>query len=877
MQQREILRDYRDRHRGESIVVCGCGVSLNDLPPDYAGVTIGVNDIGRRFDPTYLVVLNPRSQFSGERFRYVETSRAQALFSQLDLGIRHPRFVRLRLGQRGGAELGPGDALPYTRNSPYVALCLALYMGARRIGLIGVDFTKDHFFGATGTHPLSRELGQIDEEYRRLYQACRDKGVEVFNLSPVSRLTSLPRQSLREFLVDDGTATRRLAPAHTAVDGMPVAIGRHGPGIVGDFLDALATSACSLGCRVTREFRGAAGLAEVVKIVWNGRDYRGRGPVLYCEHAWLPRWEYQVSPRGINASSHLAPFSWVGRTLSSEHQQELDAHLQLIREGGPDNYRYMQTAVEAVRDLPSAFMLVPLQMEWDTNIQRHVPARFRRMQTLVDEVSRAQPPLPVIYKQHPADVRRGNQQLRLHLARRQDAIWPHDRGNIHQLLKSGHCQGIIALNSNVVHDGLIWDVPAIVLGANVWPRDEFGPFLTALPRDWNELFESARDPRRKACRAAYAHYLMRNQWKLADANDPAKVAVLLRSAVPDRAIAPSQKIVAIARTRLPLINVVASDLGWLFEDFKRHFASASGRRATIVASERPRHDADAWIFLRTREAASSPDPARTVVQIHDQYDEDAYRLGGGRRCVVHCTALVFTHPEQRAILARSGIDLSAKRIVERPIGALSTFNTRSRMPDEFTVGWVGRPVVRGGIDIKRVGWFVDAVRAAGRPLRTVLLGERLEAAHTALRRRGIDCRYLRKSVYPIERYPRIYQGFDCVVISSSLEAGPLSLFEALASGVPVVSTPVGWATELIRHGENGFLVETVEQMAAALRTLRTERTAWFERRTAIRASLGEYTLEGWVQANVELALQLVDGARDRAVADPDELQRATGS
>ncbi|MCK7496528.1 MAG: hypothetical protein MZW92_40675 [Comamonadaceae bacterium] len=107
---------------------------------------------------------------------------------------------------------------------------------------------------------------------------------------------------------------------------------------------------------------------------------------------------------------------------------------------------------------------------------------------------------------------------------------------------------------------------------------------------------------------------------------------------------------------------------------------------------------------------------------------------------------------------RSGIDLAAKRIVERPVGALGAFTTRSAMADEFTVGWVGRPVVHGGTDIKRVAWFVDAVRAAGGPLRAVLLGERLESAHTALRRRGIDCRYLRKSVYPIERYPQHLPG-----------------------------------------------------------------------------------------------------------------------
>jgi glycosyltransferase involved in cell wall biosynthesis len=230
---------------------------------------------------------------------------------------------------------------------------------------------------------------------------------------------------------------------------------------------------------------------------------------------------------------------------------------------------------------------------------------------------------------------------------------------------------------------------------------------------------------------------------------------------------------------------------------------------------------------------------------------------------------VLTHPAQRAILAGSGIDLAAKRIVERPVGALGAFTLRGRMAEEFTVGWIGRPVVHGGSDVKRVAWFVDAVRAAGGPLRALLLGERLEAAHTALRRRGVDCRYLRKSVYPIERFPYIYQGLDCVVISSSVEAGPLSLFEALASGVPVVSTPVGWAVELIRDGENGLLVETVEQMAAALRRVRAERAAWFERRAAIRASLAGHTLEGWVEANVELALQLVGAERERAADTGD--------
>ncbi len=93
------LASFHNRHHGETIVVCGCGESLNDLNHPERFITIGVNDVGRRFDPTYLVVLNPRHQFKNDRFHYVATSRAQAIFTQLNLGINHPKIVRLKLGK----------------------------------------------------------------------------------------------------------------------------------------------------------------------------------------------------------------------------------------------------------------------------------------------------------------------------------------------------------------------------------------------------------------------------------------------------------------------------------------------------------------------------------------------------------------------------------------------------------------------------------------------------------------------------------------------------------------------------------------------------------------------------------------------------------
>jgi hypothetical protein len=152
------LSDWRSAAANETMLVCGCGVSLDATRGIALPRTIGVNDIGRLLDPTYLVVINPPRQFRGDRFHLVRHSRAQALFTQLDLGPVNPPVVRFQLGQYGGTDTD-GDVLHHKQNSPYVAVCLASYMGAKRIGLIGVDFTEHHFFGATGRHvPMQAEV-----------------------------------------------------------------------------------------------------------------------------------------------------------------------------------------------------------------------------------------------------------------------------------------------------------------------------------------------------------------------------------------------------------------------------------------------------------------------------------------------------------------------------------------------------------------------------------------------------------------------------------------------------------------------------------------------------------------------------------------------
>lgn len=66
-----------------------------------------------------------------------------------------------------------------------------------------------------------------------------------------------------------------------------------------------------------------------------------------------------------------------------------------------------------------------------------------------------------------------------------------------------------------------------------------------------------------------------------------------------------------------------------------------------------------------------------------------------------------------------------------------------------------------------------------------------------------------------------YHAADIYLITSREEGGPLALLESLSSGLPVVSTKVGMAPDVIIHGKNGFLadVEDVDALANKVATL----------------------------------------------------------
>ena len=75
-----------------------------------------------------------------------------------------------------------------------------------------------------------------------------------------------------------------------------------------------------------------------------------------------------------------------------------------------------------------------------------------------------------------------------------------------------------------------------------------------------------------------------------------------------------------------------------------------------------------------------------------------------------------------------------------------------------------------------------------------------------LERLGITYRHV--LLPDIDSVARAYEAIDVCLVTSRDEGGPRAVLEAMATGVPLVSTRVGQAADLVRQGENGWLVDS---------------------------------------------------------------------
>jgi glycosyltransferase involved in cell wall biosynthesis len=87
----------------------------------------------------------------------------------------------------------------------------------------------------------------------------------------------------------------------------------------------------------------------------------------------------------------------------------------------------------------------------------------------------------------------------------------------------------------------------------------------------------------------------------------------------------------------------------------------------------------------------------------------------------------------------------------------------------------------------------------------------------------------------------LYHALNTYLITSRSEGGPKALMESWASGVPVVSTPMGMPADYIRQGENGWLADPAG-LAEGIRRLIEDQTL---REGCIQQALADVQALDW--------------------------------
>jgi len=163
-------------------------------------------------------------------------------------------------------------------------------------------------------------------------------------------------------------------------------------------------------------------------------------------------------------------------------------------------------------------------------------------------------------------------------------------------------------------------------------------------------------------------------------------------------------------------------------------------------------------------------------------------------------------PEGKIRVIHNGVDISKfkpatdKRKVKAELG----FN-----PDDIAIVSVGRLYARKGLFtlIESMPVVVNRFPNA----KFIISGKgQSDEMHKLLvyaEKLSVKDNIIFTGYYPDKKLPKLYQAADIFAFSTFYEHHPFAVLEALATGLPVVTTTVGGIPETIESGKNGFLAE----------------------------------------------------------------------
>ena len=296
-------------------------------------------------------------------------------------------------------------------------------------------------------------------------------------------------------------------------------------------------------------------------------------------------------------------------------------------------------------------------------------------------------------------------------------------------------------------------------------------------------------------------------------------------------------------SRASRLFAVGERTGWSVDEDARHVEAAARRLGYAVApSQWASFASTQAVFLTSHFEALQPrwtgsSHRLATAYLHGRpgttgYPEFDRAFEALRAAPDRLARIQVTHAEMHDLVLEAGVAPSAVHTI--PIGIdiehfpLVTPERRERA--RAALGLPASAFVVGSFQKDGIGWGdglepklikgPEVLVAALQPIRlevpelhVLLTGPARGYVRRELERLAIP----RSHVVATSRVElaQAYQAIDVCVVPARQEGGPKALLEAMASGVPLVTTRVGQAPELVQHGSNGWLVDVddVESLA----------------------------------------------------------------
>jgi glycosyltransferase involved in cell wall biosynthesis len=282
-----------------------------------------------------------------------------------------------------------------------------------------------------------------------------------------------------------------------------------------------------------------------------------------------------------------------------------------------------------------------------------------------------------------------------------------------------------------------------------------------------------------------------------------------------------------------LLSVRSDQSGWVLDHEAREIAALARRLGLRAAVDRGLAAAapQCWHFTSQFALVAPSWNARQRVSIDLLHGEpsaepvfaDIHRTLRTRHETI--ARLRVSHARMQALALESGI--APEKVHRIPLGVRLDYFPRqtpdSRRDARLRLDLPEHAIVVGSFQKDGVGWgdgtepklvkgpdvllkALALLKQKIRELHVLLTGPARGYVRDGLERLQIPMRHVDVPSY--SEIGRCFAALDAYIVSSRDEGGPKAVLEAMAAGVPLVTTRVGQAVDLVTHLENGWMTDS---------------------------------------------------------------------